>query len=254
MDEKFDEIVSKYKEITEKECYVVDLVDETPSILEDKMGGIPYIPVGEEYPTDKNGNPLALLIQVNLKNIKLEGYPESGILEIFTDKDVDYPCTYAVKYYKEGMEYRTDLPEVDISEYIINKSYKIKLTKDKCYMPVADYRYNDLICDIVNEICGTDIEYCGDIDNLFDDFEFSEEFFDKVRFEKVTIGGYANFTQSDPREYELEDKDECLLKIDSYADYDKYSIGDSGMLFALISKEDIENKNFENAFVDWDCY
>ena len=30
-------------------------------------------------------------------------------------------------------------------------------------------------------------------------------------------------------------------------------IGDSGIIFAFISKEDIESGNFENAIVDWDC-
>ena len=48
-----------------------------------------------------------------------------------------------------------------------------------------------------------------------------------------------------------ENRDECLFKLDSCGSYDKISIGDSGILFALISQEDIENKNFENAIVDW---
>ncbi len=66
------------------------------------------------------------------------------------------------------------------------------------------------------------------------------------------IGGYADFTQSDPRENVKEDKSECLVKIDSNLGHG-IMIGDSGIIFALISQKDIENCNFENALVDWDC-
>ena len=30
-------------------------------------------------------------------------------------------------------------------------------------------------------------------------------------------------------------------------------IGDSGIIFVFISKEDIKSGNFANAVVDWDC-
>lgn len=30
-------------------------------------------------------------------------------------------------------------------------------------------------------------------------------------------------------------------------------MGDGGILFALISKEEIKNKKFEETYVDWDC-
>lgn len=61
------------------------------------------MPIREEYPKDKDGNNLALLLQVNLKNIELDGYRKKGVLEIFTDSNVDYPCQYAIRYFDGGL-------------------------------------------------------------------------------------------------------------------------------------------------------
>ena len=88
MEDKFKKVVEIFKEKTEKDCYKISLVEGEPLILDDKIGGKPYLPIGEDYPKDKNGEPLVLLLQVNLNKIELNGYPRKGILEIFTDKDV----------------------------------------------------------------------------------------------------------------------------------------------------------------------
>ena len=86
----------------------------------------------------------------------------------------------------------------------------------------------------------------------FGDIYIEDIIQDNTQYNPITIGGYANFTQQDPRHNMKENKEECLFKLDSWADYNNIRLGDSGILFALISKEDIENCNFENAFVDWD--
>lgn len=253
MEEKFNEVIKLFKERTEKECYKIEIVDSEPSILDDKIGGVPYLPIGEEYPQDDKGNYLALLLQVNLKNIDLKGYPQKGILEIFTDSEVDYPCRYSVKYFEEGLEYQKELPDIDLSDYIVNKSYKITLAKSISYMSVNDYRFNEVISSIVNEVFNTSFKYCGELDDYFGEFDWFDKLNNSYENNAITIGGYADFTQTDPRYDMSENKDECLFKLDSWADYDKIFIGDSGILFTLISQKDIEECKFENAFVDWDC-
>ena len=254
MDEKFLKAVNLFKEKTEKECYGIEVVNETPSILDDKIGGTPYIPVGEKYPTDKDGNPLALLLQVNLKNIDLKGYPKKGILEIYTDSKVDYPCQYAVRYFQEGLDYQTDLPKIDLSNYIVSQSYKISLTKVKCHMSLNDYRFIKTFASVVSEVYGTKVNNYADLDDLFfEDFEWYDELFKCIDNPRISIGGYADFTQEDPRGDMKKDLAECLFKLDSCYNYNVFSIGDSGILFALISQKDIEDCNFSNALVDWDC-
>lgn len=93
----------------------------------------------------------------------------------------------------------------------------------------------------------------ADVDNFFECDDWYEEFEENTSNPLITIGGYANFTQTDPREYKIKDKEVCLFKLDSYYNSRKFNIGDIGIIFALISKDDIKKCNFENTIVDWDC-
>lgn len=254
MEEKFNKIMEEFKKQTEKECYRVELVDGLTTILDDKLGGQPYLPIGEEMPKDKDGSYMPLLLQINLKNIDLKGYPKKGILQIYTDKDVDYPCKYAVRYYEEGLKYQTELPNVDVSNYIVNKSFKIKTEKDTCHMSPEDYRFVDVMCKIIKDLYNVEINDFRQLDDFFCDFDWYGKIRESVKIHSCNIGGYPDFTQTDPRYSKIKNKDECLFKIDSYANIREINIGDAGILFTLISQEDIENNNFENAVVDWDCY
>ena len=253
MEEKILKLAEVFKEKTKKECYKVTVVDGEVGILDDKLGGNPYLPVGEEYPKDKSGEYMPLLLQVNLKNVDLKGYPKKGILEIFTDKALNWPCEYAIKYFEEGLEYQTEFPEIDVSKYILNTSFKIELEKTIAHMPIGDYRFNDVLCSAANELFGCSYTDYFDLEEFFGDSKWFDSFYEKLNNPGIVIGGYADFTQTDPRDYELENKDECLFKLDSNYDYDVFYIGDSGILFALISQEDIEECKFEEAVVDWDC-
>ena len=105
---KIDQILDEFNNETAKDCCKISLAEGEPAITDNKIGGQPYLPVGEEYPTDKDGAPLALLLQVNLKDVDLPDWPKEGILEIFTDALVDYPCQYAVKYFPADQEYQKD--------------------------------------------------------------------------------------------------------------------------------------------------
>jgi uncharacterized protein YwqG len=64
-----EQLLNEYEELTKRDTYKMNLVKQEVSILDDKVGGIPYLPVGEAYPVDTNGNKMALLMQVNLKNL-----------------------------------------------------------------------------------------------------------------------------------------------------------------------------------------
>ena len=156
-DELFDEFVNSFKNKTKKECYKIDLIDETPQILDNKIGGTPYIPVDESYPLDKNGNPMILLLQVNLKDIKLEGYPTDGILEIFIAQEYDSPSEdYKIKYYKDGLKYQTNFPTILKDDAIpyVDGEYKIKLNKTIDYMSIGDFRFNEVINEIISDVYG----------------------------------------------------------------------------------------------------
>ena len=120
-------------------------------------------------------------------------------------------------------------------------------------MPINDYRFKDTICKIINEEYKLNLKTLEDVDDFFECDDWYEKFEENISNPLITIGGYANFTQTDPREYRIKDKEECLFKLDSYYNSQKFNIGDIGILFALISQGDIKKCNFENTIVDLDC-
>lgn len=250
-----EKIMDLYKKRTEKECYRIEIEENvTPNIMDDKIGGIPYIPVGEEYPVDKNNNPMILLIQINLENIKLENYPQEGILQIFIDKECSWPCDYKIKYFKNITEYRNDFSEINLENYIIDKPLKIKLIKDVEHMPISDYRFYDTMSEVIKEIAGVKLNNYSEISKFFEEngYDMYDELY-KVNIFPGNLSGYADFTQTDPRPIKnFEEKNECLVKIDSNLGHG-IMIGDSGIIFAFISKDDIKSLNFADAIVDWDC-
>ena len=255
--------IGEYKKITKKDCYQIDLLDEEPNIKDNKIGGMPYLPIGETYPVDKNGNPMLLMLQINLKDVQIEGYPDEGILELFTTK---YPYEndfdYCVRYYDDNLDYQTvfdkniDFKNENNSNAFIDESYKIELKKTYDFMPIADFRYDDIFKQILKDIYGIDLDF-WETNFSFSSNELEEQLEKEIKSitPNISFGGYANFTQFDPRQYsELSNKTECLFKIDSEYDLDKICIGDSGILFALISKEDLKKKSFDSVHINWDCF
>lgn len=255
MKEKFLKAVEIFKEKTRKECYKIVLVDGEPSITDNKLGGTPYLPIGCSYPLDSDGNPMGLILQVDLKEVDLEGYPKVGILQVYADAKGNWPMQYEIKYLREGQEYRTDLPTIDDSSFYIVNPRKIKLEKAVAYMSFNDYRFFDIFCPILNEVFGTDLKNYGGVSDYFEENGFDEwvdVLLDNIDSPSACIGGYPDFTQDDPRPLDR-DLEECLFKLDSVLSFDDIYIGDSGIMFCFISKKDIETCNFENAFLDWDC-
>ena len=249
-----EEIMELFKKKTAKECYKIVIDEKEPGIMDDKIGGIPYIPVGEEYPLDNDNNPMSLLIQVNLANIDLEDYPHEGILEIFIDKECFWPCNYQVRYYKKIGEYRTDLDNIAVLGNFIEKPLKINLVKDIEHMPMTDYRFGKTMAKVIEEVTGKVINNYSEVEDYFETngCDFYKKVYE-VNIFSGNISGYADFTQTDPRPFkEAPDTNECLVKIDSNLGHG-IMIGDCGIIFAFISKEDLKAGNFENVIVDWDC-
>jgi uncharacterized protein YwqG len=64
-----------------------------------KFLGVPFIPEGMEYPTDKNSDPLVLIAQINFSELPaLEGFPERNPPALFQHKRV-------VGYVRSGKVY-----------------------------------------------------------------------------------------------------------------------------------------------------
>lgn len=66
------------------------------------------------------------------------------------------------------------------------------------------------------------------------------------------VGGYAFFTQTDPREYEYSDYTVMLLQIDSQMDLDLLW-GDVGIANFFVTEEQLKNRDFSRVLYNWDC-
>lgn len=258
MNEKLKNLIDCISEKTKQDCYVIDIIDEKPGITDDKIGGIPYIPIGEDFPVDQNGNILALLLQVNCEHIDLEGWPKEGILEIFTDSELDYPSSCEIRLFKKDLPYRIDFPQIDFDYFIVtNKDgFKIKLTKDYCTMPIEDFRFDKIIEEISEDILGQKIYNIFGIQEAFpEEKDFYDAYIKNTKHHNITIGGYPGFTQEDPREYEEEFKDKlyCIFKLDSAEDFHKFDVGDAGIFCTFINFDQFKNCNFDDAQNTWDC-
>ena len=244
--DKFELFIEEYKKITEKECYSIDLIEEEPGILDNKIGGKPYLPIGEKYPIDKFGNPMELLLQINLKDIQLENWPKSGILEIFIsleDGDYEYNCN--VKLFEENQSYQTTFP--NITPYpIVKQANKIKLSKDICHMPTTDYRFNDVLWKCIEKIYYIKKDCLTPVYKIFGKSNWNKELCSAIKNHLITIGGYAEFIEQDSRIYKNKNKTEVLFKLDPDKSVKDFSTIDKRILNVVIANNDILNKNFDD--------
>lgn len=246
-------MVEKIKQLTAKECYEIELSEEKANIKDNKMGGIPYLPIGEEYPKDKNGDPMPLILQVNLKDIKLDSFPNEGILEIFVSPPMNGidEFDYCVKYYKDDLEYRTDnFPIIDLEkcEYFIQSNYRINLKKVKCHMPHNDFRFEKVVKNVADDIMHNVLDINKnsnyDINKIFGNITYNYYNETGVYIPSICIGGYSDFCQWDQRGvYTSEDKTECLFKLSN----------ENVILFSLISPADLKKKEFDKTYINFDC-
>lgn len=254
MNEKIIEIISEYRKETEKECYFINYSDETPDILDDKIGGMPYLPIDEEYPKDKYGNPMALFIQINFRKLNLENYPK-GIFELFIttneddiyeDLELSEDC-YAIRFYEEGLGYQTELPKINIKDFLYKNPVKIELTKGKTHLPynMGDNKAINILLDLFEEKFNTKINYPMELKDKFNVDYY--DLIDKLNDNSVyysNVGGYVNFINDPDLNYDINDESIVI-----YSDLDKGICfgADAGSFYILIKKEDLLNKNFDKA-------
>jgi uncharacterized protein YwqG len=66
------------------------------------------------------------------------------------------------------------------------------------------------------------------------------------------IGGYAYFTQSDPRD-EKEDRSDWVLLLQMDSQGDDILWGDVGVGNFFIHPDDLKRKDFSKVLYNWDC-
>jgi uncharacterized protein YwqG len=222
--------------------------------LEDKINlktskflGLPFFSLEKEYPNDKKGKPMIIVAQLNFEEIPtIESFPQDGILQLFLSPTEWYDEDSRIIYHSKE----------ELKEAVMD---------DFSFLSIDDYDEIP-ICRIHNLTFEKSIDRGGSEDCQFDyDFdqddywEFkdgltenqSEEFdkyFDAAGHE---IGGCAEFTQSNPRDYDSKKRNDVqLLQIDVD---DFIMFGDNGLGHVFIDVESLALKGFSKAYFYWDC-
>lgn len=227
------------------------------ALTDNKFGGYPYWPIGRPYPVDREGRYLYLLAQIDLSTMPaLPDYPSQGLLQFYLSADdiygldLDHPTrqdNFRVVYFED-----TSAPAVDDfsfldnqprdSHFPIEKAMALQFTADKDYYGYSDFQSGEVAAE-----------------QMMPDVEPGDEF-NKIEEELLKlypdtghkIGGYAYFTQYDPRgEGEYEDHTLLLLQVDSQ--HQGISWGDFGVGNFFIRPRDLKRKDFSNVLYNWDC-
>jgi len=244
--EKFRPQIEKYKLDTVRILAHPIKDGQILNITQSKYLGQPYIPITKPYPICSDGTPMIMLAQVNFSEIpELENYPTSGILQLFVHPTNWYDMSdYQILFHKaDNEEYQTDF----------------SFLTDKLYEESPIYCEHSLTFQKETEYGGReDFRFQMDFDGL-DYFDFQETL-PKEQQEQMDnlfyvighkIGGYAYFTQSDPRDYnEKLKEDVLLLQIDTDVEI---MFGDSGVANIFININDLKNRKFDKAYFNWDC-
>lgn len=214
-------------------------------LMQSKFLGKPYLPLDFDYPTAKDGKPMILFAQINFAEIPpLENYPASGILQLFVAGDSwQQMKDYQIIFHESITESQKDFSFLTDELYKnspIQCEHSLSFSKETEYGGSEDFRF--------------DYSFDG-----ADYWEFEEELNDKQQKEVEKffynlghkMGGYAFFTQTDPRFYnERAKKDVLLLQIDTD---NKIMFGDNGVAHLFINSNDLKIKKFEKAYFHWDC-
>ena len=223
------------------------LVDNL-NLKESKFLGKPFFPLDKEYPKDENGKPMIMVAQLNFEQIpELDLFPKNGILQLFLSVTDWCQEDFAIIYHtveelsKEPINDFSFITEKDYEEMPVFKLHQLSFEKGIDRGGSEDSQFDYLFN-------GND--YWDFTEKLT---EQQEELFGKY-FDAVghKIGGYAEFTQSDPRDYKADQRDDIqVLQIDVD---NQIMFGDSGLGHIFISKENLIKKDFTKAYFYWDCY
>lgn len=225
-------------------------------LFDSKFGGYPYWPKNKAYPVDSYGNYMYLLAQLNFSQLpKLEGYPEKGLLQFFIAADdiygldFDHPtrqANFRVVYYED-----TTGPAMDNFHFLdrqpresglpLEKPMQLSFALDKDYYSFSDYRYPE---DVADDLLATSKPVRGQR-------SLEDELVEAYPDGGHKIGGYAYFTQDDPRRETAFRDYILLLQIDSQGDHICW--GDVGVGNFFIHPDALRRNDFSQVLYNWDC-
>lgn len=225
-------------------------------LWESKVGGLPYLPKGAVWPTAPDGRNLFFLAQLNFAEMpRLAPFPEKGIVQFYIYDDDLYgmdfddgenPDTFRVLYHAEVIQDESALqapPPMlrdydDLLPHHPDESYPIVFELAEEVAAMTDYRF-------YQRFGAGFFQQFGE-----KEWDIMDEFGKAVRPQGHKVGGYAYFTQDDPRR--PEDPMLLLFQLDSDQRMD-LMWGDMGVGHFFIREKDLIARDFSRVLYDWDC-
>ena len=185
----------------------------------------------------------------------LPPFPTQGIMQFFINDDDLYgmdfddgenPDTFRVLYHAEVTQneavLQTKFPMLrdfdDLLPHHPDESYPLTFALAEEVVPITDYQFYQ--------------HFGADFFRQFGEKEWDvmDEFGKAVRPQGHKIGGYAYFTQDDPRR--PDDPMLLLFQLDSDELMD-LMWGDMGVGHFFIREKDLAARDFSRVLYDWDC-
>ena len=267
-------IAQEIQKRTACEHYRLVLNEErVPGITDSRVGGQPYWPADKEYPVDKDGKPMLMLMQVNCAQAGLKApLPQQGMLQWFisTNPELMYGCRgnydetgegFRIVYHEdiEGDSTCPGAPAHDsVDEMLtpVKREVTIDFVLEVTSMGVNDGHFNDIFFEIVKEITGEDssdkmwYEY---LDN--DGCLYFEQNMGMKRPHHQMLG-YPVYSQEEARR-DVNAHDTLLFQLDSqFSPIDRKELvmwGDMGSGFIFINHDDLAALDFSRPYYCWDC-
>lgn len=234
-----------------------------------KVGGRAYWAAGRDYPRDARGRPLVLLAQIDLSEPpKMPGYPERGLLQFFISGDEYYGASLEAAHDGDRMQalsqpkgfrvvYWPDLaaPAVAPPAVAASDSLPFDPAKPRRMRFSADHESIGLNDAGLERVIGDGVDplierySSGHPDDRRPAEDLHDDVADYLDRSGHKLGGYPDFTQSDPRQ--PADTRVLLLQLDSDAGL---MWGDSGIANFFIDPQDLARADFSRVAYHWDCY
>lgn len=248
------------------------------SLTQSKVSGFPYLPQGESIPTGTEGRQLSLLAQINCAELpENEIYPKEGILQFWFLDDLGFCIdwddltkqdNFRVLYYPSlGAHYTEDVLVKMLHPYHgdepffrENQQYEMTFTRSQSFPYFFSEDFQHEFISRWNERCEPKLQWLDDLEELEE--ELVEEICEAIDAGEARhqIGGYAKFTQDDPRENSALYKpfQMLLLQIDSQfneAEHQwEFLFGDAGICNFFIEPERLRKCDFSTVMFTMDCY
>lgn len=255
------------------------------TVFDTKLGGIPYLPKGYEYPVvntgEHFGKPLRFLAQLNFDKLPhIEGFPQGGILQFYAGCDGDDLIGmdfdngfdqngFRVIYHGEIIEDERqlysakDMPSFDTDDcaFPFTGEFLLEASEPAMQpMTAGDHRFDDSVTAAYNKLFGTNFNSVfGTSESnciYHQDKDLCDLLYETRSVGGTAIGGYPYFTQNDPREFgkDAVEYDILLFQLDSEGcGADEIMWGDCGVGNFFISAEALAALDFTRVLYNWDC-